>query len=276
MNELIDELKIRWSSFRDVFDISIWNSIADLICAGIILIIKVRKEEIMNISDFYKSNHPSEELIVFGDFIVILGYRTYAISYLEDLFIIKDINSMTIEDKDCLFVYSSECKDIACADDLLNSGRWILIDKVDEYGLNQIEIVDSCELEYLFSKLVKSNYYGMKNIMRIIDLIESKKKYEYLSLLIGSGLDSCPNAYKYVLSYLKYLKNQQGYYDLDLIKMLFRFCFHGGFVDKEVIKDEFENAFPGKDIFEVMEGVYYYMSDDYCSYWEQSSNSLMI
>lgn len=268
MNELVDELKIRWSSFRIVFDVSVWNSIAEFICAGIILIVKVRKEEIKNIGDFYKHNHPSEELIVFGNFIVILGYRTYAISYLEDLFIIKDVYSMTIEDKDCLFVYSSECKDIACADDLLNSGRWILLDKIDEYKPNQIEVLDPCELEYLFSKLIRNNYFGMKNFMRIIDLIEQQKKYEYLSLLIGSGLDSCPTAYKYVLSYLKYLKSQHGYYDLDLIKMLFRFCFHGGFTDKEATKLEFENAFPGKDIHEVMEGVYYYISDDYYSYWD--------
>lgn len=268
MNELINEARNKWSSFSDVFDISRWLKVVDRHAYGMILIVKSREEQLGSILNYYQDDHINDKLIQFGDYVAILGYLNHVTPYFRDLYSLEKSYGTKFEDHDCLFVFLDGNTTICSAEDVLRYGRWILMDKQEEYTYEHIDSNDSCELEYLLSSLIESKYYGFENFKFVVDLIESSKKYEYLSLLIGAGLKGCPTAIGYVMNYLRYLKYQQNYYDPNLIKMLIRFCISERFMDLETLNMEIENAFPEERMFEITEAVYYYERFPKQSYWE--------
>ncbi|PKM86595.1 MAG: hypothetical protein CVU85_07610 [Firmicutes bacterium HGW-Firmicutes-10] len=268
MNELINEARNKWSSFSDVFDVSRWLKVVDRHAYGMILIIKSRKEQLGSILNYYQDNYINDRLIQLGDYVAILGYQDHVAPYFRDLYSIEKSYGTKFADDDCLFIFLDGNTTICSAEDVLRYGRWILMDKQEEYTCEHIDSDDACELEYLLSSLIDSNYYGFENFKFVVDLIESAKKYEYLSLLIGAGLKGCPTAIVYIVSYLRYLKYQQNYYDSNLIKMLIRFCVIDRFMDMETLKLKIEKAFPGERIFEVFEAVYYYERFPKRDFWK--------
>lgn len=267
MSELINEARIEWSSFRDVFDVFEWVKFVDTDIGGMVLLIKTTKENQGAILTHYRHKAQTNQIIRFGSYFAIIDERPFVISLLEDLQSIINCYKVSIKDNDCLFLNVGVDTIIRNADDILTCGRWILLDKKEEYHFNLIEVRDKSEMEYLFSQLIFSNYFGFDNFKRIIDIIESTGRYEYLSLLIGAGLTSCPTAFNYTLSYLSYILKHRNYFDQDLLTMLFRFGFYHHFIDREPLKIMFESAFPGNKIYEVMEGVFYYSRLDYTRFW---------
>lgn len=269
MNELINEARNKWSSFSDVFEVSKWLKVVDRHAYGMILIIKSRKEQLGSILNYYQDDYTNDKLIQLGDYVAILGYQDHVTPYIRDLYSIEKSYGTKFADHDCLFVFLDGNTTVCSAEDVIRHGRWILLDKQDEYIFEETKANDSCELEYLLSNLIQSSYYGFENFKLIVGLIESAKKYEYLSLLISVGLKGCPTALWYVLSYLRYLKYQQNYYDPNLIKMLIRFCISERFIDLETLNMMIEKAFPGERVFEVFEAVYYYERFPKRDYWEE-------
>lgn len=268
MNELINEARNKWSDFYDVFDIMLWTKVVYRHAYGMILIVKTKKELLGSILNYYQDDHINNKLIQFGDYVVILGYQDHVLTYFRDLYNIEKSYGIKLADHDCLFVLLDGNTTICSAEDALRCGRWILMDKLEEYTYEHIDSYGSCELEYLLSSLIESNYYGSDNFKFVVDLIESTKKYEYLSLLIGAGLKSCPTAIGYIISYLRYLRYQRNYYDPNLLKLIIRFCIIERFMDLETLNMMIEKAFPGEQIFEVVEAVYYFEKFPKRDYWE--------
>lgn len=269
MNELINEARNKWSDFYDVFDIMLWTKVVYRHAYGMILIVKTRKEQLGSILNYFQDDFINNKLIQFGDYVAILDYQDHVLPYFRDLYNIEKSYGIKFADHDCLFVFLDGNTTICSAEDVLRCGRWILLDKQEEFIYDDILTSDPCELEYLLSKLVESNYFGFENFKYVIGLIESSKKYEYLSLVIGAGLKGCPTAIWYVLSYLKYLRYQQNYFDPNLIKMLIRFCLNERIVEMSKLNEIIEHSFPEERIFVTVEESLYYELYPPRSYWDE-------
>ncbi len=269
MNELIIEAINEWSDFYDVFDITLWTKFVYRHAYGMILILKSKKEQLGSILHYYQDKYTDNKLIRFGNYIAVLGYEDYVMQYFRDLHILEKDYGTKLKDHDCLLVFLKSNTQICNAEDVLHYGRWILLDKQVEYISEDIITSDPCELEYLLSDLVESNYFGFENFKYVIGLIESAKKYEYLSLVYGAGLKGCPTAIWYALSYLKYLRYQRDYFDPNLLKMLIRFCMNERIIELSKLKENIENYFPGERIFVTVEETFYYELYPPRSYWEE-------
>jgi hypothetical protein len=267
MDDLISKARNEWSSFQTVFDVFDWMRFigSDMWC--LILIIKTKDENLGAVLHHYRNTIESGYIDRFGNYVAIKSNRAQCISFIEDIFRIKKNYHVAIDDSDCLFLNINDDTVIIGAYDVLEYGRWILLDHEDEYQFEKVDVIDKYELEYLLSQMNQCNYFGFKNFKRTVDIIENTGKYEFLSFLIGIGLMSCPMAYRYTLSYLTYLKNHKNYYNSDLLTMLFRFGFYHDLIDHDQLVTEFTSAFPDHAIYEVMETVYYYEKIEYTKYW---------
>jgi hypothetical protein len=267
MNELINEARIEWSSFHKQFNVFDWYNFVGFKSWSVVLFIKSTDENLGAILDYYHCRIDANQIAKFGCFVAYISDSPFIMTLLEDVFIIKKKYNVTIEDQDCLFLNLSADTVIRNSADVLEYGQWILLDYESYYSFEMAIVHDKYELEYLLSRLIKCNYFGFANFKRIVSLIEKTGKYEHLSLLIGAGLSSCPTAFRYILSYLIYLKNEKDYFNVDLVAMLYRFGFYQHFIDRDLLKIEFETAFPGSSIYEIMETIYYYQSETYKPFW---------
>lgn len=233
MHELIESVKNGWASFRDWVDFDIWKKMDG---RGDVLnsVVLVRFKDDCLCLTFVQQFLDRTRHIWFGNYLALIyEHESIGPIIFEITYNLKKMG-MNIEDQDILFFSNHTLCEIQTIEDIVRKGRLILLEKEDNYTFTQIEKPDDKEFACLLYAANNYDHFGFEGLKRIIDIIEYRKSFEALYIVICSGLRSCYPSFNYILSYINYIYEHHNYLNLDILRLLLIHSSHNRELDRKV------------------------------------------